>query len=97
MRSNPYKQWVVEDLTSMLRLNNWLPKVEPGKRITDAAHGLVNDGYLLRADRGTYELTPDVAEALKRALPPITDYTVRRWAPSAPDHVAASPGLADDR
>jgi hypothetical protein len=95
MRSNPHKQWVVDDITSMLRMNNWLPRTDPGKRITDAAHGLVVDGYLSRADRGTYELTVDVAEALKRTFPPITDYTVPRWGIGAPDHIAAGPGLAD--
>jgi hypothetical protein len=99
MRSNPHKQWPVDDLASMLHMNNWLPKrLEPGKRITDAAHGLVNDGYLVRANRrGTYELAPYVAEALKRWFPPTTDYTMaNEWRISAPDHPAAGPGLADD-
>src|SRR5437763_9342885 len=99
MRSNPHKEWPVDDIASMLHMNNRLPKgSEPGKRITDAAYGLVNDGYLVRADRrGTYELAPHLAEALKRRFPPITDYSMAaEWGISAPDHPAAAPGLADD-
>jgi hypothetical protein len=98
MRANPDSDWTVGDLTNALGMNRWMPKgFEPTKRITDVAGTMVQEGYLTRSDRGVYRLSTLLADALKRVLPPITDYRLAaELGMPVPDHPAASGGLGDD-
>jgi hypothetical protein len=97
MRAGVTSEWTVPDLAMMLRLNNWLPRGDYSKRISDMAGVMVTEGHLKRTGRGVYRVSPPLAMAMSQALPPITDY--RRAAAEGlpvPDHVAAGGGLSDD-
>lgn len=96
MRSNPFETWTVEQISLMLGLNNWLPKSEPNKRISDMAGVMVNEALLERIDRGTYRLVPEIAQALANRFPPVTDYSRVPDDFPVPDHPAANDGLAED-
>jgi hypothetical protein len=98
MRANPSSDWTVDDLVNALGMNAWMPKgFEPTKRVTDVAGTMVQEGHLTRSSRGVYRLSTLLADALRRTLPPITDYRLAGELGMPPsDHPAASGGLSDD-
>lgn len=97
MRANVTSAWTVADLAFMLELNGWLPKGDPTKRISDMAGVMVTEGHLNRTDRGVYRLSPPLAQAMRIAWPPITDYrSAAAEGLPVPDHLAAGQGLSDD-
>jgi len=82
MRANPRSDWSTSDIAEALAMNGWLPR-----------HGEATN----RNGRGVYTLSVLLADALRRAMPPITDYRVAAAnGLPVPDHPAASEGLADD-
>jgi hypothetical protein len=96
LRADPNGLWNVDGISEMLRLNGWLPGAEPSKRISDMAGVMVTERILQREGRGEYRLDDDLAAALIRKLPPITDYRrAEEFGISVPDHVPSG-GLADD-
>jgi hypothetical protein len=96
MRANPHTEWGATEIAQRLAMNGWTPRSgEPNKRVSDMANVMIADGQLQRTKtKGIYRLVEPLASAVQRALPPITDYRRRPWAPTRP--VAASKGLADD-
>jgi hypothetical protein len=92
MRAGPHTPWSVDELSAMMALNGWLPMGPTSKkRISDMATVMVNDGLLLRPDRGVYQLPEILAAALERALHPITDYRMAdQMGFSVPDHPSPS-------
>jgi hypothetical protein len=97
MRAGVTSEWTVAELAMMLRLNNWLPRGDYSKRISDMAGVMVTEGHLKRVGRGVYRVSPPLAMAMSQVLPPITDY--RKAAAEGlpvPDHPAAGGGLGDD-
>lgn len=98
MRANPRSDWSTSDIADALAMNGWLPRHgEATKRISDMANVMIKEGHLNRSDRGVYTLSALLADALRRALPPITDYRVAAATGlPVPDRPAASEGLAED-
>lgn len=98
MRAAPDDDWDVAGFELMLRLNNWLPARDPGKRIADMAASMATDRVFERVARGVYRLEPLLAAALRQKMRPITDYRNRDRSQSfpMPDHPAASGGLSAD-
>ena len=98
MRANPRSDWTTNDIAEALTMNGWLPRHgEATKRISDMANVMIREGHLNRSGRGVYKLSVLLADALRRALPPITDYRVAAAnGMPVPDRPAASEGLADD-
>lgn len=98
MRANPRSDWSTSDIAEALAMNGWLPRHgEAAKRISDMANVMIKEGHLRRNGRGVYTLSVLLADALGRAMPPITDYRVAAAnGLPVPDHPASSEGLADD-
>lgn len=98
MRANPRSDWSTSDIAEALAMNGWLPRHgEATKRVSDMANIMIKEGHLNRNGRGVYTLSVLLAEALRRAMPPITDYRVAAAnGLPVPDHPAAREGLADD-
>jgi hypothetical protein len=99
MRANVWDTWSIDEIARMLNINGWLPRSDAGKRISDMASVMKADGILdPTGPRGEYKLKYEIADALVRMFPPITDY---RYASEidaivVPDHQSASKGLAED-
>jgi hypothetical protein len=74
MRASVMSDWTVADLAMMLKLNNWLPRGDYTKRISDMAGVMVTERHLKRTGRGVYRLSPPLAQAMNMVLPPIIDY-----------------------
>ncbi len=98
MRANPRSDWTTNDIADALAINGWSPRHgEATKRISDMANVMIKEGHLNRSGRGVYKLSVLLGEALRRALPPITDYRVAAAnGMPVPDRPAASEGLSDD-
>jgi len=76
MRGDPYGDWSVDRIYDMGVTHRWIDPdaKDQGKRITDMASLMTQDGLLERVDRGIYRLPAPLGAALSRALRPITDY-----------------------
>jgi hypothetical protein len=94
MRGDPNGDWSVNRLHDMAVTHGWIDPdaKDQGKRITDMAALMVQDGLLERVDRGVYRLPAPLGAALSRALRPITDYQLAaRHGLPVPDRPSFAP------
>lgn len=76
LRADPYGDWPIDRIRDVAEMHGWSnpDSADLSKRITDMVSVMADDDLLERVDRGVYRLPKPLADALSRALHPITDY-----------------------